>query len=98
MSDDGTDPAGSSWVRHRVKILAVAVIALLAWLAYYLEYLPISRYFSPADAALIRVTDDDAVSLDGLGSGELGSFRSVAARRVRVTLPGAAFMQSPDLS
>jgi len=94
----GTDPTEAPWHKHRLKILAAATLALLAWLAYYLEYLPISRSFTPADAALTRITDDEAVRLEGVASGDLGSFRSVTARRVRVTLPATAVMSSPELS
>lgn len=88
----------SAWRRHRVKLLAVGLVALLAWLAYYLENVPLSRDFGPPEAKLAKVSQDDALQFGGISDGPVGSFRTVGARRLVVTLPEGAQMQSPEAS
>jgi hypothetical protein len=85
------------WRRHRIKLLAVAVVIVLAWLAYYLENIPVARDFGSEDAKLTVVADDQAARIGGVADGPVGSVRLVAARRLKVTIPGRSTMVSPEL-
>jgi hypothetical protein len=85
------------WKQHRFKILAVAVVALLAWVAYYLEHVPVARPFGDDDSELVRISRDKAVRLGGLSAGDVGTFRLIPGNRLTVTLPAAATMNSPKM-
>ena len=96
MSRDGEGMVRAAWARHRLKLLAVAILAALAWVAYYLEYLPVSRQFMDGDRELVGIARQKAVQLNGVPHGKIGAFRLVEARRLQVSLPKGVAMTSPE--
>jgi hypothetical protein len=86
----------SFWRKHRIKLAAVAVVAVLAWLAYFLENVPVTRNFSAADSGLAAISDEQAVRFGGIAAGPVGSLRLGSARRMRMTISGGADLRSPD--
>jgi hypothetical protein len=88
--------ARSFWQSGRMKLVAIALVALLTWAYYYVQHVPVARDFSKEDAQLVAVNRDAAVRLGGIPAGDILTFRTVAARRLILTLPAESKMLSPE--
>lgn len=86
------------WRRRSLQFVAVAVLALLAWAAYWLENVPVARRFGDDDAAKLRLAVDQPIALAGLAAGKAVGIRLVGAKRLDLTLPDGAEMRSPELA